>query len=145
MTGVYTEKTFENLTKPHIIDLFLKMQKHTNSKISKLTNDIRNLNANFKGVESDVQVCKENNDVRVKKLAFLECQCWRNVLYSRRESAVIIGMCNWILHSALDETVCKVLQHMGVDICEEKLKSYPHLNNERWSDDSETSRRKDCE
>ena len=94
MTGVYTEKTFENLTKPHIIDLFLKMQKHTNSKISKLTNDIRNLNANFKGVESDVQVCKENNDVRVKKLAFLECQCWRNVLYSRRESAVIIGMCN---------------------------------------------------
>ena len=73
MTGVYTEKTFENLTKPHIIDLFLKMQKHTNSKISKLTNDIRNLNANFKGVGSDVQVCKEKNNVRVKKVAFLEC------------------------------------------------------------------------
>ena len=94
MTGVYTEETFENVIKPHIIDLIFNMQKHTNSTISKLTNDISYLNANFKGVESDVQVCKEKNDVRVKKVAFLECQCWRNVVYSRRESAVIIGMCN---------------------------------------------------
>ena len=94
MTGVYIEETFKSLAKPRIIDLFLKMQKHTNSTISKLTNDIRNLNANFKGVGSDVQVCKEKNNVRVKKVAFLECQYWRNVLYSRRESAVIIGMCN---------------------------------------------------
>ena len=57
MTGVYIEETFESLTKPRIIDLFLKMQKQTNSTISKLTDDIRNLNANFKGLESDVQVC----------------------------------------------------------------------------------------
>ena len=54
MTGVYIEETFESLTKPRIIDLFLKMQKQTNSTISKLTDDIRNLNANFKGLESDV-------------------------------------------------------------------------------------------
>ena len=59
MTGVYIEETFESLTKPRIIDLFLKMQKQTNSTISKLTDDIRNLNANFKGLESDVQVRKK--------------------------------------------------------------------------------------
>ena len=94
MTGVYIEETFESLTKPRIIDLFLKMQKQTNSTISKLTDDIRNLNANFKGLESDVQVRKEVNDVLVKKVSFLECQCWRNALYSRRESAEIIGMSN---------------------------------------------------
>ena len=93
MTGVYIEETFESLTKPRIIDLFLKMQKQTNSTISKLTDDIRNLNANFKGLESD-QVCKKVNDVLVKKVSFLECHCWRKVLYSRRESAEIIGMSN---------------------------------------------------
>ena len=59
MTSVYIEETFESLTKPRIIDLFLKMQKQTNSTISKLTDDIRNLNANFKGLESDVQVRKK--------------------------------------------------------------------------------------
>ena len=94
MTGVYIEETFESLTKPRIIDLFLKMQKQTNSTISKLTDDIRNLNANFKGLESDVQACKKVNNILVKKVSFLECQCWRNVLYSQRESAEIIDMSN---------------------------------------------------
>ena len=94
MTGVYTAETFESLANPHSIDLFLKMQKHTNSATSKMTDDIRNLNANFKELKSDFQVCKEVNDVLVKKVSFLECQCWRNALYSRRESAEIIGMSN---------------------------------------------------
>ena len=57
ITAVYIEETSESLIKPRIIDLFFKMQKQTNSTISKLTDDIRNLNANFKGLESDVQVC----------------------------------------------------------------------------------------
>ena len=92
MTGVYTEKTFENLTKPHIIDLFLKMQKHTNSVISKLTDGVRNLSGNE--LESDVQVCKKVNDVLVKQVTFLERQCWRKALYFRRESAEIICMSN---------------------------------------------------
>ena len=60
MTGVYTEETFESLTKPHIIALFLTMQKHTNSTISKLTDGIRNLNANFKKLKSDVQFLQKS-------------------------------------------------------------------------------------
>ena len=75
ITGVYTEQIFKSLTKPHIIDLFLKMQKHTNSTISKLTDGKRNLNANFKRLESDVQVCKKVNDTLVKQVAFLERKC----------------------------------------------------------------------
>ena len=70
MTGVYIEETFESLTKPRIIDLFLKMHKQTNSTISKLTDDIRNLNANFKGLESDVQVCKKSERCPSEKGVF---------------------------------------------------------------------------
>ena len=92
MTGVYIEETLKSLAKPRIIDLFLKMQKHTNSAISKLTEDIRNFNANFKGLESDVQVCKKVKDVLMKKVSSLECLCWINALYSRRESGEIIAM-----------------------------------------------------
>ena len=96
-----------------------------------MTDDIGNLNVNFKGLESDVQVSKEANDVLVKKVSFLECQCWRNALYSRRKSAEIIGMSNRILQSTLDETVCRVLQHVGADICEEKLETYHNFNKKR--------------
>ena len=72
MAGVYTEETFKPLTQPHIIDLFLKMKKHTDSTISKLTDKIRNLNANFKRFKLDVKVCKKVNDVLVKQAASLE-------------------------------------------------------------------------
>ena len=32
------------------------------------------------------------------------------------------------MHSVLEKTVCKLLQHIGVDIFEEKLESYHLLN-----------------
>ena len=85
MTGFYTEDTLKSFNKPQIIDLFLKMQEHTNSTISKLTDEIRNLYANFKRLESDVEVHKKVNDALVKQVASLERQCWRNPKYSRRE------------------------------------------------------------
>ena len=80
MAGVYTEETFKPLTQPNIIDLFLKMKKHTDRTISKLNDKIRNLNANFKSLELDVQVCKNVNDALVKQAVSLERQCWRKAL-----------------------------------------------------------------
>ena len=67
MTGVHTEDTLTFLTKPQIIDLFLKMQEHTDSTISKLTDEIRNSNANFERFESDVEVSKKVDDALVKQ------------------------------------------------------------------------------
>ena len=65
------------------------MKKHTDSTMSKLTDKIRNLNANFKRLESDVQVCKRVNDALVKQAASLERQCWKNALCSQRNSVEI--------------------------------------------------------
>ena len=48
------------------------MEKHTNSAISKLTDKIRNLNSNFKRLESNAQVCKKVNDSLVKHTASLD-------------------------------------------------------------------------
>ena len=96
-------------------------------------------------MKSDVQVCKKVSDALVKQVGSLERQCWTNASYSRRESAEIIGMSNWIVHSALANTVCKVLQHIGADICEEKLELYHRINKKRRSGDNEIFWRKDCE
>ena len=48
------------------------MKKHTNSTISKLTDKIRNLNANFKRFKLDVKVYKKVNDALVEQAASLE-------------------------------------------------------------------------
>ena len=53
------------------------MKKDTDIAISKLTDKIRNLNANFKRLELDVQVQKKVNYALVKQAVSLERQCWR--------------------------------------------------------------------
>ena len=45
------------------------------------------------------------NYTLVKQVASLERQCWRNALYSRRESVEITGMSNLIVHRVLQKTV----------------------------------------
>ena len=65
------------------------MKKHSDSPMSKLTDKIRNLNANFKRLELDVQVCKRVNDALVKQAVSFEGQCWKNALCSQRDSVEI--------------------------------------------------------
>ena len=89
----------------------------------------------------NIQDCKKVNDVLVKQLPL-------NVNVGQMRCTPegrVIGMSNSIVQSALEKTVCKVVQHIGADICEEKIKSYHRLNKKRQSEIREISRRKDCE
>ena len=54
-------------------------------------------------------------------------------------------MPNSVAHSNLLKTLCKVLQNIGADTCEEKIELYHHLNKKKQSYNSEISRMKDCE
>ena len=67
--------------------------------------------------------------------------CWRNRQYSRREGVKVIGTHNSIVHSELEKTVWKVLQHF----CEEKIKLCHHLNKKTYLMIVVLFRRKDCE
>ena len=51
--------------------------------MSKLTDEIRYLNANFKRLESDADTGKKVNYALVKQVASLECQCWRKAQCSQ--------------------------------------------------------------
>ena len=85
------------------------------------------------------------NYTLVKQVASLERQCWRNALYSRRESVDITGMSNWIVHSVLEKTACKRFQHIGADIFWGETQIVPPPQQKKWSDDSEISWTKDSE
>ena len=74
MTGPFTEDTLKSLTKPQINDLFPKIQEQIKCTISKLADEMRNLNANFKKFELDVEVCRKLNDALMKQVAPLEHQ-----------------------------------------------------------------------
>ena len=68
MTGVYTEDTLKALNKTQLIDLFLKMQDHTDSTIVPLMAEMKDLSSSFKRLESDVQIVETVNNSLIKQL-----------------------------------------------------------------------------
>ena len=68
MAGVYTEDIFKTLNKTQSIDLFLKMQDQTNSTIDSLMTEMKDLNNNFKRLESDIQIAKTVKNNLLKQL-----------------------------------------------------------------------------
>ena len=101
------------------------------------------LNSSFKRLEPDVAVSKKVNDVLVKR--YLERQCWRNAPYNGRECVEIMGKLSSIDYSRLKQTVCKVLQHIGVEISKGGIESCHRLNKKLYRTIVNFSRRKDCE
>ena len=53
----------------------------------------------------------------------LERQCWKNAQYSRRDSIEVVGLPSSIVDDQLENRVCRVLQHMGANITDEKIES----------------------
>ena len=102
MTLLYTEETPKSLSKSQIIYLFLQIQEHTSKTIFSQAEETKDLNSNFKRVKSNVVVAKKAIDALVKHVTFLESQCWK-----------IMDIPLTIDHSYLEETPCKVLQHIG--------------------------------
>ena len=128
MAGVYTEETLKTLNKSQLIDLFLKNQEKTDNTIISLAEEIRELNKHFRRMESDIAIVKNVNNVLLKQVLSAEREVWRNAQYSRRECVKISGIPTSVDNKELEPTIWKVLQHIDIDITEEKIESYHRIN-----------------
>ena len=63
MTAIYTEDTLRASNKIQLIELLLKSQEHTKGIINSLTEEMKNLNENFKKLKPDVAVIKNVNNI----------------------------------------------------------------------------------
>ena len=128
MAGVYTEETLKTLNKSQLIDLFLKNQEKTDNTIISLAEEIRELNKHFRRMEYDIAIVKNVNNVLLKQVLSAEREVWRNAQYSRRECVKISGIPTSVDNKELEPTIWKVLQHIDIDITEEKIESYHRIN-----------------
>ena len=76
--GVYIEETLKRLDKSQMIDLFLKSQEKTENTIHSLAEGIRELNKNFRQMESDIAIIKNVNNVLSKQVLSAKPELWRN-------------------------------------------------------------------
>ena len=64
----------------------------------------------------------------MKQLASLEMQWWINALYRYRKYVKIMSIQLLIYHDQFEQTVCKVLQHISVEIIGKGIESCHCLN-----------------
>ena len=58
MASNYTEQSLKSYSKQQLIKLFLEVQQQSNAIISKLTNEIKLPEKNYKKLESEISVSK---------------------------------------------------------------------------------------
>ena len=75
----------------------------------------------------------------------VERQCWKNAQYSRRDSIEVVGLPSSIVDDQLENRVCRVLQHMGANITDEKIESCHWRNKNTDRSIVKLLRRKDCD
>ena len=78
-------------------------------------------------------------------MSSIERQCWKNSQFLRRECVEVMGLPSSIDDKDLEPTVCRVLQHVGVDITGEGIEACHRLNKQSDKTIVKFSRRKDCE
>ena len=106
---------------------------------------MKNLNENFKELEPDVAAVKNVDNILCKQIVYVERQCWKNAQCSRRESGEVVVLQSSIADDQLENTVCRVLQHIGANITNEKIDSCHRPNKNIHRAIVKFLKRKDCD
>ena len=142
MTAIYTEDTLRVSNKIQLIELLLKSQEHTMGIINSLTEEMKNLNKNFKKLRSAI---KNVNNILRKQIVSVERQCWKNAQFSRCECVEVVGLPLSVADDQLENTDCRVLQYIGANEKNEKTESCHRLNKNADTTIVKFLKRKDCD
>ena len=64
-------------------------------------------NENFSKLQSELSIAKRGNTELTKRIVTLECQCWANVQYSRKECVEVVGIPRQVNHKHLEVKGCQ--------------------------------------
>ena len=109
------EAALRKLGKEEIIKLALEYQskfESTLSSINDIKTDLSELRKYYEKLESDVIITKQVNTRLYDKMKFLECQCWVNEQYSRRECLEISDVPESVTDNNLEGKVLKLKKLM---------------------------------
>ena len=143
MVAVCTEETLLPFSKTQIIKLLLKTHEQTSDTINPLIEEIKEINRNFIKLEFEIIVVK-----KVKRQCCrtsVERQCWKNAQYPRRERVEVVGISFLIQQDQRESTVCRILQHIGVNITDNKIEACHRLGRNNGRTIANISNKMDCE
>ena len=113
------EAALRKLGKEEIIKLALEYQSKfeiTLSSIDDIKTDLSELRKYYEELESDVIITKQVNTKLCDKMKFLECRCWVNEQYFRRECLKTSGVPESVTNNDLEGKVLKLLEKNDVEV-----------------------------
>ena len=81
-----------------------------------ISNELSNLKKDFEKLGSDLSVARQVNSVLRERVTSLECQCWSNSRYSRRECLELTGIPKTSDNNTLESTVLKIFEKLEVHV-----------------------------
>ena len=119
----YTNKSLQNINKKDLIPIILSLQ----NKLEEVNNNalvgMRKLNESFSKLQGKVSVTKQSNILLSRKLVSIECQCWLNAQYSRRECLDIVVIPSEVEANASEEKVVAIFEKLGCNIPTERIEA----------------------
>ena len=139
-----SEESLNKLTKPEIVAAYMNLQTKMTKMESNMINEERKLNGNLEKPQSELDVTKNVNILLSDRLTSLERQCWANAQYSRRECVEISGIPKSVEDNALESTLCKIFDKVGMEINQNHIEAC-HRVGRQGNAIVKFTRRKDCQ
>ena len=109
-----------------------------------MINEVRKLNGNLEKLRSELDITKNVNSLLSDRLTSLERQFWANAQYSRRECVEISGIPKSMEDNALESTLCKIFDKVGMEINQNLIEAC-HRIGRQGNTIVKFTRRKDCQ
>ena len=128
---------------PIVLNLQSRMAEKNNNK-NEILEEMRKLNDNFSKFQSDLAVTKHLNTELTKQIASMDCQCWANSRYSRKESLEIVGIPCQVDDNQLETKVLSILKKISCIIDPGFIDDDHRLGKNNDKVIVKFTRRKDC-
>ena len=112
----HTEEALDKMLKREPIPIALSSQTKITEDNNAILQEMRKFNDNFAKLEAELVVTKRVNSELCKIIVTMECQCWANAQYSRRECLEVAGIPRQIDDKDLETKVLSIFQKIGCTI-----------------------------
>ena len=115
------------MNKDVLASMVLDYKERFDSTLSAINNELKELETNFRKLESHLAINRNVNDKLTKQVILIERKFWANEQYSRWECLEISGIFKSIQDDDLEDCVLKIFNECDTQVDPTKIKVYHRL------------------
>ena len=111
-----TREILMKMNEDVLAGMVLDYKERFDPTLSAITDELKEIKADFRKLESDLTISRNVNDKLTKQLILVERKCWANEQYFRRECLEISGIPESIQNYELEDCVTKIFNECDTPV-----------------------------